>query len=282
MRELDSYMRAVYRIPMITREEEAELARRYRAGDKKAGERIVTANLRFAVKMAHRYARCGAPLEDLVQQANEGMLIAVTKFDPSQGIRFITYAAWWIRSRLQQYAIRHTSQVRYGTTEGQRKMFSSLLSSFGHARGADPLATDDEVLAVVADKLGVSHKEARESFHRLTTQDISLSAPVRAHSGTELQGTLASDEEAPDELAERRERMGDLAKRLRQCTRNPRERLVVERRLLTPNPVSLLELAGLLGVTRERARQIQEAILDRVRAESGLTRRQIPCYAPTR
>jgi RNA polymerase sigma-32 factor len=121
------YMAEVRRYPLLTREQEQELARRYReTGDKRAAEALVTSNLRFVVKVAAEYSRFGARLIDLVQEGNVGLMHAVREFNPYKGVRLITYAVWWIRGYIQDYLMRQYSMVRIGTTQSQRKLFYRL------------------------------------------------------------------------------------------------------------------------------------------------------------
>src|SRR5512136_129393 len=126
MIHLDRYLASVQQHPLLSPEEERELARRYRAGDARAGHTLVTANLRFVVKVAHGYRAYGLRIGDLVQEGNLGLMRAVQKFDPELGIRLISYAVWWIRAYIQNYVLRSWSLVKIGTTQAQRKLFFSL------------------------------------------------------------------------------------------------------------------------------------------------------------
>ena len=169
------YMMEIGRYPLLTREQENELAVRYReTGDPKAAEQLVTANLRFVVKVAAEYTKFGARLIDLVQEGNVGLMHAVKEFNPYKGNRLITYAVWWIRGYIQEYLMRHYSMVRIGTTATQRKLFYQLqrereqLERMGLEQG----------IAQISGKLGIPEDEVQEMHARLSGRDISLDAPV--------------------------------------------------------------------------------------------------------
>ncbi|MDZ4084398.1 MAG: sigma-70 family RNA polymerase sigma factor, partial [Bdellovibrionales bacterium] len=169
------YMAEVRRYPLLTREQEQELARRYReTGDKRAAEALVTSNLRFVVKVAAEYSRFGARLIDLVQEGNVGLMHAVREFNPYKGVRLITYAVWWIRGYIQDYLMRQYSMVRIGTTQSQRKLFyrlqkeKDLLESMG----------EEPTVKLLSSRLGVSESDVESMSQRMQGRDVSLQTAV--------------------------------------------------------------------------------------------------------
>src|SRR5918911_1327449 len=165
---LELYLSEINQFPLLTVEEEQNLARLYRRkGDTRAAHRLVTANLRFVVKVAYEYRSYGFKMADLIQEGNIGLMKAVQKFDPDKGIRLISYAVWWIRAYIQNYILKSWSLVKLGTTQAQRKLFFSLARTRreleklnGTADG--PLGNVDEI----ARRLHVKPSEVREMEQR--------------------------------------------------------------------------------------------------------------------
>ena len=177
---LETYLAEINRYPLLTVEEERDLARKFRAGGSaRSGHSLVTANLRFVVKVAYEYRSYGFRMADLVQEGNIGLMRAVQKFDPEKEIRLISYAVWWIRAYIQNYILRSWSLVKLGTTQAQRKLFFSLARtrreldrmSVGH--GAD---SDGEDTGKIARKLHVKASEVQEMAQRMDGRDLSLDA----------------------------------------------------------------------------------------------------------
>ena len=179
---LELYLSEINRYPLLTVEEEQRLARAFRDdGDTRAAHRLVTANLRFVVKVAYEYRSYGFRMADLIQEGNIGLMKAVQKFDPDKGIRLISYAVWWIRAYIQNYILKSWSLVKLGTTQAQRKLFFSLartkreLDKMSHEHGAD---SDGHDADKVAKKLRVKPTEVREMEQRMDGRDLSLDAPM--------------------------------------------------------------------------------------------------------
>src|SRR5215469_4633808 len=162
----------------LSPKEERKLARQFRAGNLRAGQQLVIANLRFVVKIAREYRSYGIALGDLIQEGNLGLMKAVQKFDPSKKIRLISYAVWWIRAYIQNYILKSWSLIKLGTTLAQRKLFYSLARTRRQLErmGGDPDAFDAEKIARM---LRVRPKEVEEMQQRMNGRDISLEAPLR-------------------------------------------------------------------------------------------------------
>ncbi len=259
MREsLAAYLSEVGRHPLLTADEEQALARAYRVtGDKRAAHKLVTANLRFVVKVASGYRGYGLRLPDLIQEGNLGLMKAVQKFDPDLGIRLVSYAAWWIRAYIQAHVLQSWSVVKLGTTQTQRRLFFALGRTRRELSRAGAGA-DDDLDDRVARRLRVSTDDVREAARRMEQRDQSLDAPApggdlspvdRIASGDDLQDERLSCARESDRV--RRGVTDALA------TLDDRERTIIEQRFMADDPASLQELGTRLGFSRERARQLE-------------------------
>jgi len=249
------YVAEINRIPLLTQEEETELAQRYRKEDDlTAAHRLVTANLRFVVKIAGEYRGYKMRMMDLIQEGNLGLMRAVKKFDPERGYRLISYAVWWIRAYIQDYIIRTWSLVKVGTTQLQKKLFFKL----GKVRG---FLDGDEVDTAEINALSDSSEEdakVRDFCQRLNARDFSLDRALADGDTTYLDMLADEDGDQEQQLLEQetednRKKMIDEA--LTQLT--PREREVISRRFFAAAAMTLQEIGDELGITRERVRQLE-------------------------
>jgi len=258
------YLSQIESYRVLTREQENELATRYKLyKDKKAEEELITSNLRFVIKVALGYRNYGVRLMDLIQEGNIGLMKAVQRFDPDKGYRLISYAIWWIKAYIQNYIIRSWSLVKMGTTQAQRKLFYRV-ADLPEAR--DPEDYQENV-AKLADKIHVTDDEVIDMAARLKAHDLSLDDLIGDRSRDSFADILR--DESPDQeevLSDLEEKLGlklwaDTALE----TLNPREKFIVQRRILSDEPVTLKELGRHFGITRERARQIERAALEKLR-----------------
>ncbi|HEX9398986.1 MAG TPA: RNA polymerase factor sigma-32 [Anaeromyxobacter sp.] len=270
---LEVYLSEINRFPLLTVDEEQLLARDFAAGrDTRAAHRLVTANLRFVVKVAYEYRSYGFRMADLIQEGNIGLMKAVQKFDPDKGIRLISYAVWWIRAYIQNYILKSWSLVKLGTTQAQRKLFFSLartrreLDKSSVEHGAD---SDGRDSSKVASKLRVKASEVDEMAQRMEGRDLSLDAPVGDDGGTSHVDFVAgSDPGADDELSGAQEqamvsgRVGAALARL-----DRRERFIIEQRVMSEQPMTLKELGEHFGFSRERARQLEIRAKEKLKTE---------------
>ncbi len=262
-----TYLAEIRKYPLLTREQENELAIRYReSGDARAAEMLVTSNLRFVVKVAAEYSRFGAKLIDLIQEGNVGLMHAVKEFNPYKGVRLITYAVWWIRGYIQEYLMRQYSMVRIGTTQNQRKLFYRLQKE----REALGALGQEPTYALLAGRLGVTEEEVETMTQRLAGRDLSLSAPVDANgnSTATLLDYEASGETPVDDTIGHLEEMEVLKENLEKIRPdlNAKETYVLEKRILADDPMTLQEIGEHFGVTREAVRQLEARIIGRIRA----------------
>jgi RNA polymerase sigma-32 factor len=269
---LRAYMAEVARHPVLSREEEHELAVRYReTGDLSAAYRLVASNLRLVVKIAHEYRRAAFQLLDLVQEGNLGLMQAVKKYDPMKGVKLSSYAAWWIRAYIIRFVMENWRLVKLGTTQAQRKLFFNLAKEREKllARGIEPTPR------LLARNLDVEEQDVVEMTGRMAADDLSLDAPVHAGDDEAGQSRLervaaagapAADVALGDEELKRlfREQLAAFAATLT----DEKERYVFEHRLLPPEgtePLTLQEIGDRFRLTRERARQIEAKLTARLR-----------------
>jgi RNA polymerase sigma-32 factor len=263
---LAAYMAEVTRHPLLTREQEIELSKRYReTGDVRAAYTLVASNLRLVVKLAHEYHRNPLSLLDLVQEGNIGLMQAVKKFDPDRGVKLASYAAWWIRAYILRYIMDNWKMVKLGTTEAQRKLFFKLRQE------QERLAKQgiEVTPKLLAERLNVTEQDVVEMDQRLGNDEVSIDAPLNVDDDRESRADRllpASVPAADDTLANAelrglfKEKLGDFAKNL-----NEKERYIFEKRLISDEPMTLQDIGAHYGVSRERARQIEAALLVRMR-----------------
>ncbi len=269
---LDQYLREINRVPLLTVDEERRLARLFRdQNDKRAGHRLVEANLRFVVKVAFEYRSYGLRMADLIQEGNIGLMKAVQKFDPDKEIRLISYAVWWIRAYIQNHILKSWSLVKIGTTQAQRKLFFSLARTRHEIERLTPGAGqgDESVdVALVAKRLKVRPSDVVEMTQRMEGRDLSLDAPVADGTSTHLEFTPADGEGQDEELARAEEdalvnrRVNEAMNRL-----DPRERHIVEARVMGEGKETLRDLGHHFGFSRERARQLEIRALEKLRRD---------------
>lgn len=258
------YLSQIERYPVLSREQENELAVRYKqCMDEDAGQILITSNLRFVIKVALGYRNYGVKLMDLIQEGNIGLMKAVQRFDPDKGFRLISYAIWWIKAYIQNYIIRSWSLVKIGTTQAQRKLFYRIADL--------PEAVDVENhldnVAKLADKIHVTEDEVIDMAARLKAHDLSLDDLIGDRSRDSFADTLRDSAPDQEEILSELEAQMDLKVWAENAlkTLNPREKYIVEKRILSEDPVTLKELGRHFGITRERARQIERSALEKLK-----------------
>jgi RNA polymerase sigma-32 factor len=269
---LERYMSEVKRIPMLSREDEDALARRFRDhGDVDAAHKLVTANLRFVVKVAYQFKAYGMKMLDLIQEGNLGLMRAVQKFNPDRGYRLISYAVWWIKAFLQAYILRTYSMVKLGTTQAQRKLFFRLRSARARLEqevesGAVEMVPQDR-LTRLADELGVQTSEVNEMEMRLAARDFSLDVEVGEDGKETHLDLLPSVQESQEDSVGTRQVRALLKKDVAVAlqTLSDKERMIVEARIMNDDPPTLREIGEQWGVSRERARQIEANAIKKLR-----------------
>jgi RNA polymerase sigma-32 factor len=264
---LSVYMNEIRRIPLLPREEETELAKKfYESGDMDIARRLVTANLRLVVKIAHEYRRAHRNLLDLIQEGNIGLLQAMKKYDPYRGVKLSSYAVWWIRAYILKFILNNWRLVKIGTTQAQRKLFFNLRKEKDKLEQLG-FAPEHKLLA---ERLEVTEDEVAEMEKRLEGADMSLDVPVsrdEAGGTTRLDTMASAADERPDNRVESEEWKGLLRRKLEEFASGlkDREEVLFRERWLTDSPLTLQDVGDKFGISRERARQIEKRLLDRLR-----------------
>jgi len=265
---LTAYVQEARRFPLLSREEEHDLAvRLVEDGDMGAARRLIESNLRLVVKIAYEYRRAHRNLLDLVQEGNVGLMQAVRKYDPYRGVKLSTYAAWWIRAYILKFILNNWRMVKIGTTQAQRKLFFNLRKEKERLeqQGFSP---DTKLLA---ERLDVRERDVIEMEKRLSAADASLDAPM---GGGDDDGGVRTRLDViegasvrPDEAVEEREFTTVLREKLEKFaeTVEGREETIFRERWLTDEPLTLQQIGDRYGISRERARQIEKRLLGRLR-----------------
>jgi RNA polymerase sigma-32 factor len=264
------YITLVKEIPELTREQEVELANQWmKDGDHDAATKLVNANLRYVVAISLTYRRYGLALGDLIAEGNFGIVHALRKFDPSRGTRFVTYAAYWIRAYILNFVIRSWSLVGVGSGPLRSKLFFRLRRE--RARIASLVGEGDAGTALLAERFGAPAEKVLSMARRLEARDLSLDTKVFDDGQTMLVDTLESTAQSQEERFSATEERQQLRDRLRDAVEalDPRERYIVEARMMADeeDELSLAEIGRRLGVSRERARQLESRVKKKLRAQ---------------
>jgi len=263
-----AYVRATMRQPMLDRDHELDLARRWRdLGDERALHELVRAYARLVIGVASRFRSYGLPLGDLVQEGNVGLMQAAQRFDPGREVRFSTYATWWVRSSMQDYVLRHWSIVRIGTSSSQKSLFFNLRRLRAKLQGAAGGAMTHESRMAIATELGVSLRDVEAMEMRIAASDQSLNATISEGGEDDWQDILADDRPGPEEVVtgmrDARARSAWLAQALADLS--PRERLIIDRRRLREEGDTLEAVGRDLGISKERVRQLESRAMSKLR-----------------
>ncbi len=277
---LDAYISAVNRLPMLTLQEEQEFARKLKSdNDLEAAGKLVLSHLRLVVSVSRKYLGYGLPHGDLIQEGNIGLMKAVKRFDPEQGVRLVSYALHWIKAEIHEYILKNWRMVKVATTKAQRKLFFNLRSmKQGFKDDADTQTHRDSLteaqIDVMARQLNVKREEVIEMEARMAGGDVMLD-PSPSDDGEEAYGPIAYLADAghePTQMIESRQRdvlaTDGIAAAL--ATLDARSRRIVEERWLKVNDdssggMTLHELAAEYGVSAERIRQIESAAMKKMR-----------------
>jgi RNA polymerase sigma-32 factor len=264
---LDAYIERVTSLPVLSREEEIKLAEQFRNdGDLEAARALVLSHLRFVVHVARGYMGYGLPVGDLIQEGNVGLMKAVKRFDPSMGVRLVSFAVHWIRAEIHEYVLRNWRLVRVATTKAQRKLFFNLRRMKKNLGWL----SEDETRAVALD-LGVEAREVREMEQRLSARDLSFDPAPVADDGEGVYSPAAylpadgADPAMAVEQAEWEDAASDsLALALERL--DERSRRIIETRWLAEDKLTLHDLAAEFGISAERVRQIETQAIKKLRS----------------
>lgn len=262
---LELYIGQINKFPILDVEEEFRLAVLFKhQNDMEAAEKLVVSNLRFVVKIAHKYRSYGAKLSDLIQEGNIGLMHAVKKFDPYKGYRLISYAVWWIRAYIQNYIIKSWSMVKIGTTQAQRRLFFTLSQA---KKKLETLSQKRPEVAEIAEALNVKEVEVEEMDLRMSGRDLSVDAYINEDGKETYLDSLIYQGEDQEKILIKKEEMelvrcnisGALGKL------NERELYIITHRVMADNRETLQEIGDRFHITRERVRQIEKQALEKLR-----------------
>lgn len=262
---LHVYLREISKFPLLKPDEEFELARKVRDhGDQRAAFRLVTSHLRLVVKIAMDFQRRWAQnVADLIQEGNVGLMRAVKKYDPEKGIKFSYYAAYWIKAYILKYIMDNWRLVRIGTTQAQRTLFYNLNKERQRltSMGFDPSA------AAISKNLKVSESDVMEMDQRMARNDLSLDITLGDDSSSTRLDYIPALTPGVEEILAKSEIAGLVDKHLKTIlpSLNDKERDLLEQRILSDSPVTLREIGAKYGITRERVRQIETRLLEKIR-----------------
>ena len=262
------FVRRAMKAPMLEADHELDLARRWRDHeDERALHELTTAYMRLVISMASKFRHYGLPLSDLVQEGNVGLMQAAARFEPSREVRFSTYAAWWIRSSIQDFVLRNWSIVRTGTTAAQKSLFFNLRRLRAKIDDTGDAIMTAENKKWVSEHLGVPERDVETMASRLSASDRSLNAPLAVDGDAQWQDLLPDESATPDQMvmeerdnAKRKEWIAEALKVL-----NERETLIISERRLTDDSVTLEVLGKRLGISKERVRQIEHQALNKLK-----------------
>jgi alternative sigma factor RpoH len=254
-------LREVSKYPLLSPEEEKRLARRFRKyKDKNAARRLALANLRFVIKIALEYKNWGIPVEDLVSEGIMGLLFAIKKFDPEKGVKFISYASYWIKAFIHNYILSNFSIMKLGTTQDERRIFANIFKIKDETR--------EEDIQKQAQKLNVDEEKIRLMDARVRSRDISLDSPQDDEGSLKLADILKA-EETYDPLfkVEMEDAKEFIYRRLNDAFLHltSQERQVIQQRYLSPKPKTLKELSDELKISKERIRQVEKRAFQKLK-----------------
>ena len=266
---LNNYLQEIRKLPLLEPEEEYMLAKRWiEDKDRDSAHKLVTSHLRLAAKIANGYRGYGLPAAEIISEANVGLMKAVKRFDPDRGFRLATYAMWWIRASVQEYILRSWSLVKLGTTSAQKKLFFNLRKAKARIGVLEDGEMRPENVKRIAHDLGVGEDDVISMNQRLSVGDASLNVRFGNEDGSsvEWQDWIADDDadhatkyEQKDELDYRKSLLGEAMGIL-----NERERKILTQRRLNEPPVTLDEIGRQLKISRERVRQIEVRIMEKL------------------
>jgi RNA polymerase sigma-32 factor len=261
---LQLYLQEISKYPLLEPEEELELAKKhFDEGDVSAAHRLITSNLRLVVKIANEFKRAQSNLLDLVQEGNYGLMQAVKKFNPYKGVRLSSYGAWWIKAYILKFLLDSNSQVKIATTAAQRKLFYNL------RKETERLLKEYEKVdsKMIAANLNVSEKDVIEMQKRLSSSEFSLDAPSDSDSSSTRGDFIADEHETiEDYLSDQQVKVlfSGYLEEFRNSLKG-RDQELFDLRLTSEDPITLQEIGDRFGITRERARQIEARIIEKLK-----------------
>lgn len=256
---LQRYIAEVRKFPLLAEEEEYELAKRYKkTGDKEAAFRLITSNLILVISISLKFKRVFQNVLDLIQEGNIGLLKAMHKYDPDFGVRFPTYATWWVRAYILKFMLDNIRLVRVGTTNVRRKLIHNLREEKRKLEGGGFTAGPK----LLAERFGATEQDVIDVQQSLESRDISIDSPVTEGSQTPRSDFLIAEEESVEEEVAKKELQELIENKLRIFRKelNDKELMILNERILNEEPITLQDIGDQFGVTREAVRQSEERV----------------------
>ena len=272
---LEKYLTEISNYEILSREEEAKYAQEYRdSGDLQSARKLITANLKFVVKIAMEYRNYGLNLMDVIQEGNLGLMQAVTKFEPTKRYRLISYGVWWIRAYIQNFIMKNWSLVKIGTTQGQRKLFYKIRSAKSLYNSGN--LSLEEYYQKLSTDLKVSIKEIKEMDQRMGGKDYSLDEEIKSEEKQTRIEFLPSGADSQEDIVIESQQRKELESSLKEAieTLNERESFIIKNRLLSDQQVTLEKLGKKFKISRERVRQIEKTAIKKIKKillKNGIT-----------
>jgi len=264
---LRAYIQQIAKYPVLNKKEEESLVKKMKEGDIEAAKLLVLSNLRLVIKISFEYKNTYQNVMDLIQEGNIGLMKAISMYDSSKGAKLSYYASWWIRSYILKFLIDNFRLVKLGTTQAQKRLFYNLLQEQKRIESQGTLALPE----VVGMNLAVKGKEVEEMTTRLTGDaEVSFDQPISSDGDSKRLIDIYPDNSMrPDTIVEDKENKLLLRERLNEfaLTLNEKEKTILKDRLLSETPYTLQEIADRFGISKERARQLEERILKRIKTE---------------
>lgn len=263
----NAYIRKTMRKPLLERDHEVALAQRWRDNnDHTAMHELVMAYARLVVSAAAKYRHYGLANGDLIQEGNIGLMQAANRFDPNRGFRFSTYAAWWVRASIQDHILRNWSIVRTGTTAAHKSLFFKLRRLRARIGEADGGPLSEKGRQKIAETIGVTVVDVVTMEQRLSGSDMSLNSVLNTESENEAQDFLADERPDPEQVVIELHDKEVLSRRLAEALNelSARERLIILKRRLNEEGATLEQLGRVLGVSKERVRQLEHRALKKL------------------
>lgn len=260
---LARYLQSIRKYPLLSQEEEYELAVKYKdSKDKTIAYKLITSHLRLVIKVVSKYKGYGLPINEMIAEGNIGLLYAINKFEPDKGFRFSTYALWWIKAAVQKYILNSWSLVKLGTTAAQKKLFFNLRKIKNNLKLTDDRELSGNILADIAQSLDVSVQEVTEMNTRLKAHDGSLNITIDSQSsegGAEWIDFIYDNKPNQEEQLAYRETMAYRRKLFSKAITvlNPREKDILYKRRLSEQNITLDDLSRVYNISKERVRQIE-------------------------
>lgn len=257
---LSDYLVSIKKYPVLSREEERELAIRFKEkGDINAAKKLILSNIRFVVKIAMEYKNFGIDLMELIQEGILGLMMAVKKYDPYKGYKLISYAVWWIRAYIHNYIMANFSIVKMGTRLIERKIFPHM---------KDLSTGNSEVIKKLSEELGIEEKEVFEMEMRIANRDFSLDYELFEDGKHKLGDFIEAEVPTPEEEIMREEEANLVKQKIEEAKKKlePVERFVIEKRKLSEAPMTLQEIGKILNLSKERVRQIEKNAISKIKS----------------